>query len=405
MRPACQHLDADQPAGDEVDQGLEMGDDVLVGDRLTELASELGDGPHAGIGAWIEEAEAAAPFRLGTVKADVGPMHEIADPLIVAAGEPDPDAGAHLRDGAAREGEGLAERIDDAPGHRRRIGLRPVGAGGVASQQDSELVAAEAGHVAVVAQHVAQALSHEPQQVVTGRMTLGVVDRLEPVEVDQQEGVIQAILPAVRQGRFEILAETAPVRQAGQQVGAGDRRGARQRDAQTEVALEREACGGEEDGQQREAAHLHPDPDVDLRGAGVGQGPEVLAEHIEAVGIDLLKVGEFRSVEEAAGGGEVTFARQSQRPPLHRHQVAMRLAGRLGQGLPDFGAGDVARFRDSGVELRRILVEARHPAAVARQRRQAGHHGHLVGEAADRAAQLGHANGLLGDLAPFETHR
>ena len=126
---------------------------------------------------------------------------------------------------------------------------------------------------------------------------MGVVDGLEAVQIDQQQGVVEATPGAVRQGRLELLAEPAPVRQAGQQVRSGDGRGARQGGAQPQMASPPEPSADEHDCQQGEPARLAPDPSVEHGRAGVGERPEVLAEDIEAIGVDLPQVGELRGVE------------------------------------------------------------------------------------------------------------
>jgi len=72
-----------------------------------------------------------------------------------------------------REGEGLIE-----------VGPR---------QQYGELVAAEAGEQVAATQGRSQALPDHGQQLVSGVVAQAVVDLLEPVEIEQQQG--QRIAP------------------------------------------------------------------------------------------------------------------------------------------------------------------------------------------------------------------
>ena len=77
---------------------------------------------------------------------------------------------------------GIGERGQDAPGDL-------LGAGAIGLlQQERELVAAQAAGRVLGAQDAHQPLGHEAQQLVTGRMSERVVDGLEVVQVNEQDG-------------------------------------------------------------------------------------------------------------------------------------------------------------------------------------------------------------------------
>jgi hypothetical protein len=78
---------------------------------------------------------------------------------------------------------GQGQRLDDRPRQiAQHLGFR--------SRRDDhgELVAAQAGHQADVADAVAQAFGHFDQQGVANRMAQAVVDALEVVEIQAQHG-------------------------------------------------------------------------------------------------------------------------------------------------------------------------------------------------------------------------
>jgi hypothetical protein len=105
--------------------------------------------------------------------------------------------------------------------HRRqqlvRQALGPFGRAAI--QQHGEFVAAQAPHRIALAHPVLQDAGHRLQHGVAGQVALGVVDGLEMVQVDDQQGGRPA-----RLGRHETVQpgqEGRAVEQAGQRVVAG----------------------------------------------------------------------------------------------------------------------------------------------------------------------------------------
>jgi len=99
----------------------------------------------------------------------------------VFAGDHDPDADLHGQVDALdveRHLQGCRERERDR-GHV----VRPVHVG----EQDRELVPAQAGDGVDVSQHTGQARPDLAEQLVAEVVAEGVVDLLEPVEVDDQQ--------------------------------------------------------------------------------------------------------------------------------------------------------------------------------------------------------------------------
>ena len=112
------------------------------------------------------------------------------------------------------------ERLLERPVHGPRD-LLGRGRAGDVREQDPELVAAEAGHGVGLAQHAVQARAHLPQEEIARVMAEGVVDLLEPVEVDQEEGGVVPVARARQDRLVRAVAEEAAVREGGERVVAG----------------------------------------------------------------------------------------------------------------------------------------------------------------------------------------
>ncbi len=125
---------------------------------------------------------------------------------MVASG--DPDAGVHVDGHLGHDevaGQGQAHPVGDDAGV----------AGGTAGQHDGELVATEPGQDVAVADGGPEPDGDLLQEVVAAGVAEGVVDLLEPVEVDHEDG---EVVVAVRQFGLQGRAEGGAVRQARQQV-------------------------------------------------------------------------------------------------------------------------------------------------------------------------------------------
>ena len=88
----------------------------------------------------------------------------------------------------------------------------------LALHDDDELVATEPGEHVAFAQHRAQPLGHDLQQLVADLVPEAVVDRLELVEVDEQHGDVVDL--GVAEPVVQQVHQIRPVRQPGQLVVA-----------------------------------------------------------------------------------------------------------------------------------------------------------------------------------------
>jgi hypothetical protein len=100
-------------------------------------------------------------------------------------------------------------------GERGSAGSRQIGI----VQQYRELVATQARHDVGRPNPAGEPLPHQGQQPVADVVPERVVDRLEPVAVDHEDGGPGRVVGGIQGGR-EVLVERLPVRQAGQFVGA-----------------------------------------------------------------------------------------------------------------------------------------------------------------------------------------
>ena len=84
--------------------------------------------------------------------------------------------------------------------------------------QHGELVAAEAGDHVVRAQHGAQARADRPQQLVAGVVAERVVEHLQVVDVEEEQGEAAALGVGARDRLAEALHQQRAVREAGERV-------------------------------------------------------------------------------------------------------------------------------------------------------------------------------------------
>src|ERR1039457_4415754 len=139
-----------------------------------------------------------AAGSLGPVHGDVGASEQLGAVIAVARGERDSDAHAYVQ---ARHRQ--HERVLD-------LGRQPLGDdGGVVrvgvGEQDAEFVTAEASQYVSIPEHALQTRPQHLQYLVTYGMPEGVVDLLEMVEVQQQQGEVTGVIGPCRSAREELV--------------------------------------------------------------------------------------------------------------------------------------------------------------------------------------------------------
>ena len=222
--PADQRLVADDPRALGRHHRL-IGDEELVRDqRAAQIVLEL----LAALGAFeqflAEESMDAAPVALCRVHRDVGVAGQRFRIAAVLGRDRDADRTAD-RDRRAFEEIGLRHRVDHGVGELGQfVAIAHPG------QHDLEFVAAEPPDQPRFADHALQPLRDLLEQRVADLVTERVVDRLEPIEVEQEQRR-RAGARLRRQRLVERRAHALAVGEAGQAVEQGEPRDLRIRAA------------------------------------------------------------------------------------------------------------------------------------------------------------------------------
>ncbi len=181
MVPARQNLEAEGLAAGEVDQRLIMGNDGAGADGVAQVGLQRGAGTQGLVDGGIEKGVAGRLARLGPVHGQVGALEQGLAVGCVLGKEGYADAGPDL-DSDVVEVERLRERGDHAVGEAHGVLLA-----GTADRQ-AEFVTADAGEDVLAPRQLLEAFGDGDQQPVAGLVAVEVVDRLEAVEVEQQDG-------------------------------------------------------------------------------------------------------------------------------------------------------------------------------------------------------------------------
>jgi hypothetical protein len=137
----------------------------------------------------LEALVAALAPALRRVHGEIGVAEQL---VAVRAGEIEGDSDAHADEhGSSRDRQRTLERGEHTVGHLRRLSLV-----GEILQQHRELVAAQPGRGVLEPEAVAETIRHRDEQLVAGRVTEAVVDRLEVVQVEEEDR--QAAVTPVR---------------------------------------------------------------------------------------------------------------------------------------------------------------------------------------------------------------
>ena len=182
VEPAGQRLEADDVAGRQLDDRLVVRHDLAAVDAAAQLrGGAQGERRRllqpGGVGL---DAVAAAGLR--PVHRPVGVAQQVGGDGRLGGVDREADAGRDEELGALdvdRLADRRAQPLGHSPGIERVVGL--------GLQHDDELVAAEAGEQRAVADGAADPLRQHRQQPVADAVAEAVVDRLEVVEVDEQQ--------------------------------------------------------------------------------------------------------------------------------------------------------------------------------------------------------------------------
>lgn len=108
---------------------------------------------------------------------------------------------------------GLRKLVDHTGGNP----LQPVRIGCIADH-DGKFITPKTAAQLVFGHDRLEPFRNPRQQLITNQMAKGIVDRLEPIKVDHQEGAPGAPLRGIAQRLAQRLGHHHPVGQAGQRV-------------------------------------------------------------------------------------------------------------------------------------------------------------------------------------------
>ncbi len=190
--------------------------ELLRGDRRAEVGFEPDAVLLLGLQLGREVADDSAAGALGFVEREVGLEDQIVDRRAVdrAEGAADRDADADL---GLLDHVRLGDRLDDAVGQAFDL-LAALRVG----DDDRELVAAHAADMAVGADFIDQPLGDRAKHGVALGVAERVVDRLEAVEIEEQDRARHIAGGRGAQRLAEQLADAAAVGQAREHVDIGE---------------------------------------------------------------------------------------------------------------------------------------------------------------------------------------
>ena len=211
MAPADKGLGSDDLGGIEFHDRLVLEDELVPLDGPAEFGLHGQSSHDRVVHLGLEDLETGLALGLRGVHRNVGVTQQFGS-RVARLAACDADAGADV-DLLAEKPERNPQRGPDALGDAG--GSRDVGV----FEQDGELVAAKPRGRVLGADRRPQPMRGLDQDVVAGGVTEAVVDRLEVVEVDEEDRQV-ADLAAV-EGVFDPFPEQAPVGQSRQRIVEG----------------------------------------------------------------------------------------------------------------------------------------------------------------------------------------
>ena len=212
MAPAQERLEAGHRVLCDIDDRLIVNLELTLAQGRAQIQLEQAPHLHKRVHSRLEEAGTSPPLTLGAVERKVGVLEQLLGAGAIAGAHGNADARTN-DDLMAIDLIGCTECFDDPV--RQLRGRRRLAGGHL---RHGELVTAEARDRIRAADEATQARGHELQQRISDRMAERVVDVLEPVEVEAEDG--HALILLV-QGLLDLLLEQVAVRQIRQGIVPG----------------------------------------------------------------------------------------------------------------------------------------------------------------------------------------
>nr|AAP22952.1 hypothetical protein 1 [Rhizobium arachis] len=345
MLPAQQRLGASGWRARGRELGLVMQDQFIAHHGLAQVLQQAQLTVGAELHRWGEERIAVPPGFLGVVHRSVGVCHQLALVAGVIRVQGDAQAGADLQLGCIQQ-ERFASRRDDPLGHHHRI------VGNIDGQHDHELVAAEAGEGILRTQQAADTLRHRHQQAVAQLVPVGIVDRLEAVQVAEHHRHRMVAAPRLLDGLLDAVLQQHAVGQLGQRVVQG--------------GLDQLVVGMRQRIGQQAGAHAHlpveqrGDQGDTQRGHGGDDHQHRQPARVDATAADRAADAALREARRGHAGvvhADDGQAHHQRGQCAQAHGVA--LLGTQAECDPQRSTGGADGHRNGGGEPARVIVDAR----------------------------------------------
>ncbi len=214
--PAQQGFAADDAAARQVDQRLVVEQEFVALQGAAQVVVQVQPFLGVGIHAFGIEAEGIAAGGLGVVHRGIGLPQQRVEGVAVFRIDGDADRCRNFRF-VRLDVEGFAQHRHHFRGDLgRHFGTVQIG------QHHEEFVAAMAADRVGLAHARQQPLRGVAQQHVAHRMSVGVIDGLEAIEVHEQQRHLPAGAFAMRDRLFHAVLEQQAVGQAGQRIVVGE---------------------------------------------------------------------------------------------------------------------------------------------------------------------------------------
>ena len=215
MAPADERLHVGDLVRPHVDDGMVVQLEFVARERIAQIdlerSARVRVGPHHG----FEQAVGAAAADLGLVEGQIGALDELIDVGAVLWSKRNPDAGRDIEP-VTVERIGGGKRLEQPVGGGNRFfALVPVH-----RRHDCKFVAAEPSHRIGLAQAPQQTPRDRFEKLVADRMPERIVDALEEVEVQHEQGDRLAAPAQARQVFLHAFAQHRTVGEVGEDVVA-----------------------------------------------------------------------------------------------------------------------------------------------------------------------------------------
>ena len=211
-RPAQQQLGTCNTAAFSTDNRLKAHGKFIPLDRLPQPIGDRQPLLRLRLQALIEELPAIAATFLDRIHRGIGIAQQIIRRMRTAISNRHPDTARHEQIVALKH-DRLPQYVVDPrrqQGHADRL-LDLLA-------QGDEFIAGQPANGIARPYLLDQASGNGLQEQIPDLMTIGVIDQLEAIQIDEQQGHIQTAAPRTLQGLRQALADQDPVRQSGQRV-------------------------------------------------------------------------------------------------------------------------------------------------------------------------------------------